>query len=207
MCNYVKVTKKFLSMRRRLRCFEIIALRQECSSYLQNKLPPKMKDHGSFTIPCSIRDSYCGMALGDLGASINLMSMFVFNQLGIGEARPTTVTLQLVVRSLAHLDGKIKDVLVHKKVPIILERPFLATGKTLTDVQKCELTMRIQDEQVTFNVLKAIRSPNGIKEYSVVPKMLEKLVGREYYCFLDGYDCFKKWPFDTASDKDNSNSN
>ncbi|KAJ4706623.1 DNA-directed DNA polymerase [Melia azedarach] len=71
-----------------------------------------MTDPRSFTIPCSIGNSYCGKALCDLGASINLMSMSIFRQIGVGEVRPTIVTLQLADRSLAHLDEKIEDVLV-----------------------------------------------------------------------------------------------
>ncbi|XP_052876221.1 uncharacterized protein LOC128282046 [Gossypium arboreum] len=84
-----------------------------------------------------------------------------FLDLGIGEVRPTTVTLQLADRSFAHPEGKIKDILVcvdkfifpadfvildfeaDKDVPIILGRPLLATGRTLIDVQKGELTMHV----------------------------------------------------------------
>ncbi|XP_024042794.1 uncharacterized protein LOC127900654 [Citrus sinensis] len=85
---------------------------------------------------------YNGRALCDLGANINLMPLSVFKQLGVGECRPTTVTLQLADRSHAYPKGKIEDVLVkvdfkaNKEVPIILGRPFLATGKTLINVQK-----------------------------------------------------------------------
>ncbi|KAA3479768.1 gag-asp_proteas domain-containing protein [Gossypium australe] len=78
---------------------------------LMNKLRPKLKDLGSFTIPCSIGNHHVGKALCDLGASINLMPMFDFKNLGIGKARPTIVTLQLVDHSCAHLEGKIEDVL------------------------------------------------------------------------------------------------
>ncbi|XP_062100458.1 uncharacterized protein LOC133806364 [Humulus lupulus] len=159
MSNYAKFLKDILTKKRRLREFETVALTKECSSFLQNKLPPKMKDPGSFTIPFTIGDSYSGMAMCDLGASINLMPMFVFKQLGIGEVSPTTVTLQLADRSLAHPDGKIEDVLVRVEkfifpadfivldyeadieVPINLGRPFIATGRTLIDVEKGELTM------------------------------------------------------------------
>ncbi|XP_062085704.1 uncharacterized protein LOC133791804 [Humulus lupulus] len=161
MPNYVKFMKDILTKKRRLGEFETMALTKECSSFLQNKLPLKMKDHGSFTSPCTIGNSYCGMALCDLGVSINLMPMSIFKQLGIGEVRPTTVTLQLADRSLAHPNGKIEYVLVRvdkfifpadfivldyeadRKVPIILRRPFLATRRTLTDVQNGELTMRV----------------------------------------------------------------
>ncbi|KAF7844833.1 DNA-directed DNA polymerase [Senna tora] len=45
-----------------------------------------------------------------------------------------------------------------------LGRPFLATGRTLIDVQKGELTMRVQNEQVTFNVFKAMKHPDDVEE-------------------------------------------
>ncbi|XP_062085911.1 uncharacterized protein LOC133792018 [Humulus lupulus] len=111
-----------------------------------NKIPPKLKDPGSFRIPCSIGGRDVGRALYDLGASINLMPMSIFKKLGIGEARPTTVTLQLADCSMAHPKGKIEDVLVQvdkfifpadfiildyeadRDVPIIFGRPYLATG-------------------------------------------------------------------------------
>ncbi|XP_062094356.1 uncharacterized protein LOC133800415 [Humulus lupulus] len=196
MPNYVKFMKDILTRKRRLGEFETVALTKECSSFLQNKLPPKMKDPGSFTIPCTIGNSYCGMALCDLGASINLMPMSVYRQLGIGEVRPTTVTLQLADRSLAYPDGKIEDVLVKvdkfifpvdfivfdyeadREVPIILGRPFLATSRTLIDVQKGELTMRVQNEQVTFNVFKAMRFPDEVEECFVV-SVVDSLASKE----------------------------
>ena len=50
----------------------------------QSKIPQKLKDSGSFTIPCSIGTRYNGRALCDLGVSINLMPLSVFKQLGVG---------------------------------------------------------------------------------------------------------------------------
>ncbi|KAH9698290.1 hypothetical protein KPL71_023958 [Citrus sinensis] len=152
MPNYVKFLKDILARKRRLGEFETVALTQESSHMLQSKIPTKVKDPGSFTIPCSIG------------------------------TRPTTVTLQSADRSHAYLEGKIEDVLVKvdkfifpvdfivldfkadKEVPIILGRPFLATGKTLIDVQKGELTMRVNDQQVTFNVLEAMRNPDEVED-------------------------------------------
>ncbi|KAA3470048.1 hypothetical protein EPI10_015788 [Gossypium australe] len=99
-----------------------------------------MKDSGCFTIPFNIEESYCGKSLCDIGESINLMLMFVLKKLGIGEVRPTTITLQLTNQSLAHLEGKIENALAHfevdKELSVILGRPFLATRRTLIDVQK-----------------------------------------------------------------------
>ena len=79
---------------------------------LKNKIPQKLKDLGSFTIPCSVGTRYNGRALCDLGASINLMPLSVFKQLGVGECRPTTVILYLTDISHAYPEGKIEDVLV-----------------------------------------------------------------------------------------------
>ncbi|KAH9658480.1 hypothetical protein KPL70_023512 [Citrus sinensis] len=167
---------------------------------LQSKIPQKMKDPGSFTIPCSIGTKYSGKALCDLGASINLMPLSVFKKLGVGEYRPTTVTLQLADRSHAYLERKIEDVLVKvdkfiflvdfivldfkadKEVPIILGRPFLATGKTLIDVQKGELTMRVNDQQVTFNVLDSMKSPDEIEDCNFISVMDFVVVEKLHSC-------------------------
>ena len=104
------------------------------------------------------------------------MPLSIFRRLGLGEARPTTVTLQLVDRSLKHPRGGIEDVLVKvdkfifladfivldieedKEIPIILGKPFLATGRAMIDVQKGELKLRVQDE-VRFSVFNAVRHP------------------------------------------------
>ena len=136
-----------------------------------------MKDPGSFTIPCKIGNSIFERALCDLGASINLMPLSIFRRLSLGEARPTTVTLQLVDRSLKHPRGVIEDVLVKvdkfvfstdfivldmeedKEIPIILGRPFLATGRAMIDVQKGEPKLRVQDDEVRFSVFNAVRHP------------------------------------------------
>ena len=127
-------------------------LTEECSAILQRKLPQKLKDPGNFTIPCKIGNSIFERALCDLGASINLMSLSIFRRLGLGEAIPITVTLQLAGRSLKHPLGVIEDVLVKvdkfiypvdfivldmeedKEIPIILSRPFLSTGRAMIDV-------------------------------------------------------------------------
>ena len=83
MPNYVKFMKDILSKKRRLLDFET----------------------GSFTIPCTIWNSIFERALCDLGASINLIPLSIFRRLGLGEARLTTITLQLADMSLKHPRG------------------------------------------------------------------------------------------------------
>ena len=92
---YVKFMKDILANKRKLSDYEIVALSEECSAILQGKLPPKLKDPGRFTIPCSIGSSIFEKAFYDLGASINLMPSSIFRKLGFREANPTTITLLL----------------------------------------------------------------------------------------------------------------
>ena len=177
MPNYVKFMKDILSRKRRLADFETVNLTEECSAILQRKLPQKLKDPGSFTILCTIGNAIFERALCDLGASINLMPLSIFKRLGLGEARPTTVTLQLADKSLKHPRGVIEDVLVKvdkfifpadfivldmeedKEIPIILGRHFLATCRAMIDVQKGELKLRVQEDEVKFHVFEAVRHP------------------------------------------------
>ncbi|XP_019229812.1 PREDICTED: uncharacterized protein LOC109210799 [Nicotiana attenuata] len=79
---------------------------------IQHKLPQNLKDPGSFTIPVRIGEFDVGRALCDLDASINMMSLSVFKQLGLEAPRTTTVMLQLADRSYAYLEGVIEDVLL-----------------------------------------------------------------------------------------------
>ena len=91
MPSYAKFMKDILSRKRRLGDYETVALTEECSAIIQRKLPPKLKDPGSFTVPCTIGEHYIGKALCDLGASVNLMPFSIYRKLQIGEAMPTSV--------------------------------------------------------------------------------------------------------------------
>ncbi|XP_075111311.1 uncharacterized protein LOC142181733 [Nicotiana tabacum] len=146
----------------------------------------KMSDPGSFTIPCTIGSYAFAKALCDLGACINLMPLVVYTKLGIDRARPTSMLLQLadctVKRPTLILDdvmvqvGKfvlsadfvILDCQVDEEIPIILGRPFLATGRALIDCETGELKMRLNDEDFIFNVLQSMRRPNEYSNCSLV---------------------------------------
>ncbi|XP_057426220.1 uncharacterized protein LOC130719619 [Lotus japonicus] len=113
MPTYAKFMKDILSRRRKLsEESETKMLTEECSAILQKKLPPKLKDPGSFTISVDIEGLAVGRALCDLGASINLMPLTMFERLDIGEVTPTMISLQLADRSLKTPYGIVEDVLV-----------------------------------------------------------------------------------------------
>jgi len=93
MPKYAKFLKEILGSKKKLAEFETITLSEECSTIVLKKLPPKLKDPKSFTIPCTNGESYFEKALCDLGASINLMPLSIFRRLGIQEPKPTIVSL------------------------------------------------------------------------------------------------------------------
>ncbi|XP_052175408.1 uncharacterized protein LOC127790153 [Diospyros lotus] len=103
MPSYVKFMKKILSNKRKLKDHETVMLTEESSAILQNKLPPKLEDPRSFTIPYTIGSLFFERALCDLGASINRMPYSIFRKLGLKEPTPTTVFLQLADRNVEHV--------------------------------------------------------------------------------------------------------
>nr|GFB07679.1 reverse transcriptase domain-containing protein [Tanacetum cinerariifolium] len=80
----------------------------------------------------------------DRGASINLMPLSVWKELSLPELTPTCMTLELADRSVSKP--------IDPRVPLILGRCFLKTGSALIDVHKGELTLRIGNESITYNL-------------------------------------------------------
>ena len=93
MPNYAKFMKDVMAKKRKLEDYETVKFSEECSVILQPKLPHKVKDPGSFMISSMIGGSNFEKALCDLGVSINLMPLSVFRKLGLGEVKPSTISL------------------------------------------------------------------------------------------------------------------
>ena len=171
---YAKFLKEILSKKRRI-VEGVVNLTATCSAVIKKTLPEKMKDPGSFTIPYVIGEFEFQKALCDSGASINLMPLSVAKKLSLGELTSITVTLQMENRTMAKPEGVIEDVLVKvrkfifpvdfiildmeedSQVPLILGRPFLATGAALIDMQKGVLTLRVGEEAADFNLPQSLK--------------------------------------------------
>ena len=174
MPNYAKFLKEILSKKKKIAEEGIVNLTATCSAVIQRSLLEKMKDPGSFTIPCSIGKYEFKKALCDSEASINLMPLSGVQRLSLGELTSTTIILQMADSSMAQPEGVLEDVLVKvgkfifpvdfvvmkmeedNQVPLLLGRPFLATGAALIDVQKGELTLRVGNDAVHFNLDKIL---------------------------------------------------
>ncbi|GKF58343.1 reverse transcriptase domain-containing protein [Tanacetum coccineum] len=105
MPKYAKFLKSLLSNITRLEEACTVTMNERCSAVLLNKLPLKEKDPGSFTIPCDIGDLHIDNALADLGASISLMPYSMYEKLGLGEPKPTRMSLELADRSIQYPRG------------------------------------------------------------------------------------------------------
>ena len=98
MPSYVKFMKDMISKKRKV-SKEVIPLTENCCVVINKTFPEKRADPGSFMIPCSIGLSQDNKALCDLGSSINLMPLHIYNKIGLKEMQPTGMSLQMADRS------------------------------------------------------------------------------------------------------------
>nr|GEZ13419.1 reverse transcriptase domain-containing protein [Tanacetum cinerariifolium] len=158
--NEEKVFKPRIYTSKKVYCFlfELSHL-----AVILKKLPEKLGDPGKFLIPCGFNELKC-IALADLGASTNLMPLYVWKKLGLPDLIPTRMTLELANRAICTPDGITRDVFVpvgkftfpvdfvvvdyesDPRVPLILGRPFLRTARALIDVHSEEMILRDGDE-------------------------------------------------------------
>ena len=123
------------------------------SAIIECKTPMKYKDPRCPTISVNIEGTCVEKTLLDLGASVNLLPYSVYNQLGLGKLKPTSITLSLADRSIKIPKATIEDVLIQmdkfyypvdfvvletepvavgaNHVPIIFGRPLLATSNAI----------------------------------------------------------------------------
>ena len=167
---YAKFLKDILSKKRKINEHETVALGEECSAVVLNQLPNKLKDPGSFSIPCTIGNVSIDRTLCDLGSSVSLMPYTIFKRLGLGELTPTSISLQLADRSIKYPLGILEDVPIKVgdfyvpidfvvldmaedcRTQIILGRPFLATARCKIDVKEGRLTFDVGEHHVEFGI-------------------------------------------------------
>ncbi|GJY55822.1 reverse transcriptase domain-containing protein [Tanacetum coccineum] len=142
---------------------------------LLKKLLENLGDPGKFLIPCDFPGMDVCHALADLGASINLMPLSIWKKLSLPKLTLTRMTLELADRSITRPKGVAEDVFIKvgkfhfpidfvvvdfdadPRVPLILERSFLRTGRALIDVYGEEITLRVNGKAITFNLNQTTR--------------------------------------------------
>ena len=161
-------------MKRRLNVDKKAFLTEQVSAIIQSKTPVKYKDPGSPTILVNIGGTCVDKALLDLGASVNLLPYSVYKQLGFGELNPTTIFLSLANKSVKIPKGIVEDVLLKvdkfyypvdfvvldtkpvaegtNHVPIILERPFLATSNAIINYRNGVMQLTFDNMTLELNI-------------------------------------------------------
>ncbi|XP_022850796.1 uncharacterized protein LOC111372649 [Olea europaea var. sylvestris] len=173
-------------------------LTENVSSIIQQNTQPKFKDPGCPTISCVIGNNRIERALLDLGASVNLLPFSVYEQLGLGELKPTTTTLQLADRSVKVPRGVVEDVLVqidkfyfpvdfivldthpvlnsNAQIPVILGRPFLATSNALINCRNGILKLSFGNmtvEMNIFNICKQHGDEDDLHEVDLIEQLVD----------------------------------
>nr|GFA98053.1 hypothetical protein [Tanacetum cinerariifolium] len=150
-----------------------------CSAVVLKKLLEKLGDPGRFLIPCDFSEFDNCLALADLGASINLMSLSIWKKLRLLTLNNTKMVLELADRTISKptgvaenvfvkvgklyfpVDFVVLDFIADLRVPLILERPFLSIAYVIIDVYEREIILRQDKQSLT---LKCGDTPS-IKKY------------------------------------------
>ncbi|GJY66578.1 reverse transcriptase domain-containing protein [Tanacetum coccineum] len=164
MPRFAPTIKSLLMNKEKLLELAKIPLNENCSAMLLKKLPEKLGDPGKFLIPCNFPGMDVCHALADLGASINLMPLSIWKKLSLPELTPTRMTLELADDRFLITKDYYEDVFVKvgkfhfptdfvvvdfeadPRVPLILGRSFLRTGRALIDVYGEEITLWVDNE-------------------------------------------------------------
>ena len=147
---------------------------EQVSAIIQCKTPVKYKDPGCPTISMNIGGTCVEKALLDWGASVNLLPYSVYKKLGLGELKPTTITLSLADRSIKIPKGTVEDVLIQvdkfyypidfvvldtesivegpNYVPIIPGRPFLATSNAIINFRNGVMQLTFGNMTLELNI-------------------------------------------------------
>ncbi|GJX75104.1 reverse transcriptase domain-containing protein [Tanacetum coccineum] len=168
MPKFVSMFKKMLNNKDKLIELTKTPLNENCSAVVLKKLLEKLGDPGRFLIPCDFSEFDNCLALADLGASINLMPLSIWKNLGLQGLNETKMVLELADRTISKPTGVAENVFVKvgkfyfpadfvvldfiadPRVPLILGRPFLRTAHALIDVYEGEITLRNDDQSLTL---------------------------------------------------------
>ncbi|RVX14638.1 Retrovirus-related Pol polyprotein from transposon 297 [Vitis vinifera] len=200
--NAAEILEDLCTIKRGLTVNKKAFLTEQVSAILQCKSPLKYKDPGSPTISVMIGGKVVEKALLDLGASVNLLPYSVYKQLGLGELKPTAITLSLVDRSVKIPRGVIEDVLVQvdnfyypvdfivldtdptvneaNLVPIILGRSFLATSNAIINCRNGLMQLTFGNMTLDLNIFYMSKKQTtseeeeGPKEVCIIDTLVEE---------------------------------
>ncbi|XP_058761494.1 uncharacterized protein LOC131634887 [Vicia villosa] len=195
MPKYAKFLKDILTKKKRYLDNETIMLDAQCSAIIQRTLPRKETVPGRVILPVTIGGTYIGNGLIDLGSSINIIHLSIIKRLRNIEMKSTRMTLQLANKSTTSPHGVAQNILVKvdkflfpvdfvvvdmeedRDVPLNLGSPFMKTAQMMIDIDDGLMKVRVQDEEVTFNLFEAMKHPKEKHDVFRMDVSKEEVVG------------------------------
>ncbi|GJT79388.1 retrovirus-related pol polyprotein from transposon TNT 1-94 [Tanacetum coccineum] len=150
----------------------MVKLNARCSAVLQNELPPKEKDPGSFVLPCIIGNTTVNNSLTDFGASISVMPFSMFKRLGLGNSRRVNMVIEMADRSMQSPKGIVENVLVKiHKIDVFGGKISLEVGKeqVIYKANKGATPVTVSPVYAIkdFDVIDNIEGPNDLEEFII----------------------------------------
>ncbi|GKV23246.1 hypothetical protein SLEP1_g32996 [Rubroshorea leprosula] len=181
MPSYAKFLKEILANKRKLEEFEMVKLNEECSAILQNKLPPKLKDPGSFSIPCIIGNVNFDKALNKGGETLKgvarTQKSYRMEHSGYQRSIIFPISDSTWVSPMQVVPKKGGTTVVKNENDELIPTRIITGWRVCIDYRKLNEATRKDHYPLPF-----------------IDQMIEKLVGHEYYCFLDGYSGYHQIP-------------
>ncbi|GJV70968.1 reverse transcriptase domain-containing protein [Tanacetum coccineum] len=203
MPKYGKFLKEIISNKHKIEQIYAAFLSDESSAMIQNKVPPKLGDPGSFLIPCNFNKTFSCNALADLGASINLMPYSLYAKLSLKTLKPTKMSVILSDRLFQYPVGIAENILVEvgkftfpadfvilkieedNKVPLILGRPFLHTADAVIRVKQKLLNLGVRTERMIFNINSAMKHYYSNDDTCFSIDVINEILEEDFDALLD----------------------
>ncbi|KAI5386096.1 hypothetical protein KIW84_072607 [Lathyrus oleraceus] len=152
MPRYAKFMKDILTKKRRHVEDETILLDARCSAIIQKTLPRKESDPGRVVLPVTIGGT---TLIKSTRMTLQLADKSTTSPYGVAQDM-----LVKVDKFLFPVDFVIVEMDENRDVPLILGRPFMKTARMMIDIDDGLMKVRVQDEEVTFNIFEAMKHSN-----------------------------------------------
>ncbi|GJS31904.1 reverse transcriptase domain-containing protein [Tanacetum coccineum] len=163
MPNYGKFLKELISNKHKIEQISATFLSDESSAMIQNKVPPKLGDPGSFLIPCNFNKTFSCNALANLDASINVMPYSLYAKLSLENLKPTKMSVRLADRSFQYPIG-------------IAE---------ICSLKLKQLNLRVRIEQMIFNIDSAMKHSYSDDDTCFSIDVIDEIIEEDFDAVLN----------------------